>query len=96
MPKPNQLGIIVSMSNTTTTRAAGKIANRKNRKPAFSPRKPKPYTRKELAAEFTRLTGETHDPGYLADVASGTRMNIRLHDAVIQAIANLTKSKAST
>lgn len=77
------------MSTSTTTTTARKVATRNRGKLAVAPKNQKPYSRRDLAAEVLRLTNEEHDPGYLADIGSGSRKNARLQPAVNQAIANL-------
>jgi hypothetical protein len=76
------------MSTPTTTTTA-KIASRRRAKLSLPPKNQKPYSRRELAAEVERLTGEAHDPGYLADIAAGTRLIKRLKPTVLEAVANL-------
>jgi hypothetical protein len=85
------------MRTSTTTTTGRKIATRKRAKSVIPPKTQKPYSRRELAAEVFRLTGESVDPGYLADIAHGNRKNERLMPAIVEAIANLEAraSKAS-
>lgn len=87
--------IIYFMSKTTTTTTA-KLVNRKNRKLTPAPKKQKAYTRLELLAEFTRLSGETKDPAYLADLVSGARHNHRIGEFAKAAAANLIKASKAT
>jgi hypothetical protein len=88
--------ILYSMTNTTTTTRTRKIEKPSRKKLAFPQKAKKPYSRRDLAAEVERLTGEKRDPGYLADVANGNRFNKTRDEAIRTAIDNLTqRAKAS-
>lgn len=57
--------------------------------PSTPPKSQKSYSRKELAAEVLTLSGEVHDPAYLAEVVNGGRANKRLAKILARAVRNL-------
>lgn len=74
---------------TTTTTTFGKIEKSIKSQPKLPVETERAYTRKELAQEVVDLTGEIHDPAYLAEIANGGRRNKRLTPFIKKAVANL-------
>lgn len=78
---------------TTTTTTAGKIEKPLNIQPGPLSDSSKGYTRKELAATVLDLSGEDHDPQYLAEIANGGRRNKRLSPFIKKAVAKLVSRR---